>query len=188
MWAALAQEKSHRKQLGFATTRRFLAQGVYSWLHARGGYLSSLPRLPNATTETPNIRSSSVHNGKCRGMLLAERGMLLAKGHGESPRLEGLMSKFAIGQKVVCVRDDWKNAFFGLSVRETGERYPVKDGVYTVIGHDWLLLADRPGLIIAEVNSDCIWAEQNFRPIEPRKTDISVFKKLLVNPKEKIDA
>ena len=100
------------------------------------------------------------------------------------------MSEFAIGQKIVCVRDDWKNAVFGLSVRETGERYPAKDGVYTVIGHDWLLLADRPGVMIAEVNSDCIWAEQNFRPIEPRKTDISVFKKLLVNPnpKEKIDA
>ena len=98
------------------------------------------------------------------------------------------MSEFAIGQRVVCVCDDWENAFFGLSVRETGERYPVKDGVYTVIGHDWLLLADRPGLIIAEVNSDCIWAEQNFRPIEPRKTDISVFQKLLVNPKKKIDA
>ena len=98
------------------------------------------------------------------------------------------MSKFAIGQKIVCVRDDWKNPFFGLSVRETGERYPVKDGVYTVIGHEWLILADLPGVMIAEVNNDCIWAEQNFRPIEPRKTDISVFQKFLVNPKEKIDA
>ena len=97
------------------------------------------------------------------------------------------MSEFAIGQKIVCVRDDWKNSVFGSSVRETGERHPVKDGVYTVIGHDWLLLADRPGVIIAEVNNDCIWAEQNFRPIEP-KTDISVFQKLLVNPKQKIDA
>jgi len=93
------------------------------------------------------------------------------------------MSKFAIGEKIVCVRDDWKNPFFGLSVRETGERYPVKDGVHTVIGHDWLLLSDLPGVMIAEVNNDSIWAEQNFRPIEPRKTDISVFKKLLVNPK-----
>ena len=98
------------------------------------------------------------------------------------------MSKFAIGQKIVCVRDDWKTALFGLSVRETGERYPVKDGVYTVIGHDRLLLSDLPGIMIAEVNNDCIWAEQNFRPIEPRNTDISVFKKLLVSPKEKIDA
>ena len=80
------------------------------------------------------------------------------------------MSEFAIGQKIVCVRDDWKNSVFGSSVREAGERYPVKDGIYTVIGHDWLLLADRPGVIIAEVNNDCIWAEQNFRPIEPRKT------------------
>src|SRR6516225_9566015 len=70
----------------------------------------------------------------------------------------GLMSEFAIGQKIVCVRDDWKNSVFGSSVRETGERHPVKDGVYTVIGHDWLLLADRPGVIIAEVNNDCIWA------------------------------
>jgi hypothetical protein len=98
------------------------------------------------------------------------------------------MSEFAIGQRIVCVCDDWKNAFFGLSVRETGERYPVKDGIYTVIGHDWLMLADRPGVIIAEVNNDCIWAEQNFRLIEPRKTDISVFQKLLVNPKKKVDA
>src|SRR6516162_8293892 len=95
------------------------------------------------------------------------------------------MSEFAIGQKIVCVCDDWKNAFFG-SVRETGERYPMKNGVYTVIGHDWLLLADRPGVMIAEVNNDCIWAEQNFRPIEPRKTDISIFQKLLVNPKQKL--
>ena len=97
------------------------------------------------------------------------------------------MSEFAIGQKIVCVCDDWKNAFFG-SVRETGERYPVKDRIYSVIGHDWLLLADRPGVVIAEVNNDCIWAEQNFRPIDPRTTDISVFQKLLVNPEEKIDA
>jgi hypothetical protein len=102
--------------------------------------------------------------------------------------LEGLMSEFALGQKVVCVRDDWKNDFFGLSVRDTGERYPVKDGVYTVTGHDWLLLADLPGVMIAEVSNDCIWAEQNFRSIEPRKTNISVFKKLLVNPRDKIDA
>ena len=97
------------------------------------------------------------------------------------------MSEFAIGQKIVCVCDDWKNAFLK-SVRGTGERYPVKDGVYTVIGHDWLLLADRPGVMIAEVNNDCIWAEQNFRPIDPRTTDISVFQKLLVNPEEKINA
>ena len=68
------------------------------------------------------------------------------------------MSKFAIGEKIVCVRDDWKNPFFGLSVRETGERYPVKDGVHTVIGHDWLLLSDLPGVMIAEVNNDSIWA------------------------------
>ena len=64
----------------------------------------------------------------------------------------------------------------------------MKDGVYTVIGHELLLLADRPGVIIAEVNNDCIWAEQHFRPIEPRKTDISVFQELLVTPQEKIDA
>ena len=96
------------------------------------------------------------------------------------------MSEFAIGQKIVCVCDDWKNPFFRLSVRQTGERYPMKNGVYTVIGHDWLLLADRPGVMIAEVNNDCIWAEQNFRPIEPRKTDISIFQKLLVNSKQKL--
>ena len=93
------------------------------------------------------------------------------------------MSAFAIGQKIVCVRDDWKNEFLGLSVSETDERYPVKDAVYTVIGHDWLLLADLPGVLIAEVDNDCIWAEQNFRPVEPRKTDIAVFKDLLVKPK-----
>ena len=87
------------------------------------------------------------------------------------------MSEFAIGQKIVCVCDDWKNSVFGSPVRET-----------TVIGHDWLLLANRPGVIIAEVNNDRIWAEQNFRPIEPRKTDIAVFQKLLVNPRAKIDA
>jgi len=98
------------------------------------------------------------------------------------------MSEFAIGQKVVCVRDDWKNDFLEVSVRETGEKYPVKDGVYTVMGHDWLLLANLPGIIIGEVDNDCIWAEQNFRPIEPTKTDISAFKKLLANPKQKIDA
>jgi hypothetical protein len=98
------------------------------------------------------------------------------------------MSEFAIGQKIVCVCDDWKNSVFGSSVRQTGERYPVKDGVYTVIGHDWLFLADLPGVVIAEVNNDCIWAEQNFRPLEPRNTDISIFKQLLVNPKEKIEA
>jgi hypothetical protein len=98
------------------------------------------------------------------------------------------MSKFAIGQKVVCVRDDWKNDFFGMSVKETGETYPVKNGIYTVRGYDWLLLADLPGIMITEVNNDCIWAERNFRPIELRKTDISIFRKLLISPKEKINA
>ena len=93
-----------------------------------------------------------------------------------------------MGRRSFAVCDDWKNSVFGSSVRETGERFPVKDGVYTVIGHDWLLIADQPGVMIAEINNDCIWAEQNFRPLELRKTDISVFKKLLVNPKEKIEA
>jgi hypothetical protein len=97
------------------------------------------------------------------------------------------MSEFAIGQKIICVCDDWENAL-GLSVKETGERYPVKDSIYTVTGHDWLLLADRPGVMIAEVNNDCIWAEQNFRPIEPRMTDISILRKFLVDPKAKIEA
>jgi hypothetical protein len=75
-----------------------------------------------------------------------------------------------------------------VSVTETGERYPVKDGVYTIMGQDWLLLADLPGIMIAEVDNDCIWAERDFWPIDPRKTDISVFKKVLANPKEQIDA
>ena len=95
------------------------------------------------------------------------------------------MSAFAIGQKIVCVRDNWKNDFLGVSTIETGESYPVKGLVYTVIGHEWLLLADLPGVLIAEVDNDCIWAEQNFRPVEPRKTDIAVFKELLVNQKIK---
>jgi hypothetical protein len=96
------------------------------------------------------------------------------------------MSEFAIGQKIVCVCDDWKNVL-RMSVKETGERYPVKDGVYTVVGRNWLLLANLPGVVIAEVNNDSIWAEQNFRPLESKKTDISIFQKLLVNPKKKID-
>ena len=45
------------------------------------------------------------------------------------------MSEFAIGQKIVCVRDDWKNSVFGSSVRETGE---------TTSGEGRRLHCDRP--------------------------------------------
>lgn len=99
---------------------------------------------------------------------------------------------FKVGQKVVCINDDW---FEHPSWADVAHK-PVKGQIYTVRDIDQLPLAlgfDIPGLHLIELTNptqfwyfgmDIFVAEisfesDRFRPLEEKKTDISAFTSLL---------
>jgi hypothetical protein len=89
-----------------------------------------------------------------------------------------------IGQKVVCVNDNW-------SYPETeGELYPRKDVIYTIRNiEQGLSLPQYVFLRFNELKNpvkqfkvrkcEVSFVETNFRPLEENKTDISVFKRIV---------
>lgn len=87
--------------------------------------------------------------------------------------------QFHVGQKVVCIRKGpWP------SPRECdGDPMPEFNHIYTVTEMEWR--QGRCGLILAELHpDDCHWSKY-FQPVQTRKTDISIFKALLVPTKSK---
>lgn len=104
---------------------------------------------------------------------------------------------FSIGQKVVCIGENWE-FYEELLPRIT---LPIKDAVYTIrdirpsmYGSDYL------GLLLEEITNP-IMAEgpfmlepsldaTSFRPLVEQKTDISIFQKITdkVFKREKLDA
>jgi hypothetical protein len=95
---------------------------------------------------------------------------------------------FYIGQKVVCIGDDWIPICAGLPDLVNAPR---KNGIYTIRGFvQWehglgLLLA---GIInpVNESGFEPSFDHESFRPLLERKTDISVFQALL-NTKELVE-
>lgn len=100
---------------------------------------------------------------------------------------------FHVGQKVVCINDNF-NGGFG------DETDPVKGGIYTIRdirpwrnGHD-------AGFLFFEINNlarhyeggfmECSYNVKKFKPLEERKTDISSLVALLnpINHKQLEDA
>lgn len=84
---------------------------------------------------------------------------------------------FHVGQKVVCVddkpRDDWRPTFLK------------KGSIYTIT---WVYCVPAgSGVLLYEVENpypDRLgWYSDRFRPIEERKTDITVFQKMLTPKK-----
>ena len=86
---------------------------------------------------------------------------------------------FRVGQKVVCI-DASKRRLLGVWAADI----PVKGCVYTVDG--FLEHPLGPGLILVEIKNDIdehggAYDARRFRPVVERKTDISVFTRLLVS-------
>lgn len=98
---------------------------------------------------------------------------------------------FRVGQKVVCICDDVPK-FFG------DEQVPNKGAVYTVRAvFDGI--TDRLGVYLYEINNAHMierWGGDTepgfsahiFRPVVERKTDISIFQRMLIPSKQGIEA
>ena len=106
------------------------------------------------------------------------------------------MSSFRIGQKVVCVDDEWdKNHRLVLSI--PGMRFPKRGHIYTVreffvdpTGGVSLRLVELVNVVVqyAEGTFEPGWGCRRFRPVVDRKTDISIFTDLLKTSKQKVPA
>jgi hypothetical protein len=89
---------------------------------------------------------------------------------------------FRVGQKVVCV--DSATRFI------PGSTGLVEGAIYTVIETGVGLFCGELWITVAEVaaRSDEGFFANRFRPVVERKTDISIFKKMLTPKHERADA
>jgi hypothetical protein len=100
------------------------------------------------------------------------------------------MTALRIGQRVVCIKDNW----IGM---HDGEVAPCKDAIYTVreiipslrFPEDFYLrlneIKNPPLHPLCPHGPECAFNAQAFRPIIERKTDISVFLAMLVPAKQR---
>lgn len=108
-----------------------------------------------------------------------------------------------VGMKVVCVNDRYKcvliyRRWFGWRKSERIILHNLNRGdVYTVTGMDKIVLKDgrdHVGVFLAEAQHfdtggpSLSFPAQLFRPVQTRKTDISVFTKLLKGKRVEVDA
>lgn len=91
------------------------------------------------------------------------------------------------GDKVVCIRDDFLEGYAHIETR------PVVGGIYTIREIDpnypkaksaclvalRLVEIRNPVLPYIEGEYEAAWNYERFRPVEPRKTDISIFTDML---------
>lgn len=102
------------------------------------------------------------------------------------------MCNFRVGQKVVCIRDDFARD------RYAGVRYPEHGKVYTLrtVEFDdryqltFVRLAEicNPVLMYQGGMTEVSFDAEAFRPIVERKTDISIFKAMLTPKTEQVPA
>lgn len=98
------------------------------------------------------------------------------------------MFDYEVGKQVVCVKDDWRHAFWPMP-----PNVPVKDCVYTIrmmfedLGSLWLMFEElrNPSMFPPEMSAMSQYGEPgfvsiHFRPV--RKTSIEDIKKLCVDP------
>lgn len=93
---------------------------------------------------------------------------------------------FRVGQKVVCVDDEWGD--FGWcgekAVKHNLHRLPMINEVLTIrLIH---AKADQVFLGFHEIPV-ATWSFIKFRPLSEKQTDISIFKALLTPSKEKVE-
>lgn len=106
-----------------------------------------------------------------------------------------------IGQKVVCINDDWPPMWRDHWMTTCAPEFPVKGQVYTIRAIVTRAIGDA-GLRFVEIKNpevNCVFEGQSivaeivfrasyFRPLVERKTDISIFTRLLTPQKESVDA
>jgi len=95
------------------------------------------------------------------------------------------MTDFHVGQRVVCVDDEGfkRPAFYGCEI------FPVKDNIYTIrqiapspegeAGFHLFEIVNKPRAYLIGCVEPYFLARR-FRPLQERKTDISIFENLLV--------
>jgi hypothetical protein len=103
--------------------------------------------------------------------------------------------KFVVGQKVVCIDDQvgtnepMASSYNPLDGLTVGQVYTIRwIGMYK-----GFYLKEFVGVRVVEIKRDvdpsegveCCFRASRFKPLEKKKTDISVFKKLLVSSKKK---
>jgi len=107
-----------------------------------------------------------------------------------------------VGMRVVCVNDSWGSVTMGGF--ELPTRVPMMNEVLTIVGLEWGLsgVKDDPrswdvegvfltfdGITLRQSNNgfscNIKWAAWHFRPLEERKSDISVFTSMLTGAKER---
>ena len=98
---------------------------------------------------------------------------------------------FRVGQKVVCVDDDFINKNL---CAEIPPNLPCLNTVYTVreIINDWgrefLRLCEITNAVAAGIGVEPAFSIKRFRPVVERKTDISIFTAMLNPSKQKVRA
>lgn len=94
---------------------------------------------------------------------------------------------FHVGQKVVCINDDWTHP-----LRRLVGTVPRKGAIYHVRGFDrfapaFIYLVEIVNMVPPTFTSEPAFLAESFRPIVERKTDISIFTKLLApNPDARV--
>lgn len=107
------------------------------------------------------------------------------------------MSKFHIGQKVVCIGLPWPDhawiaASFGTQFPEPGKIYTIRwVGVSERDGNAYVRLGEiiNPIIVVPPwEQGEARFGARRFRPLVTRKTDISVFTALLNTSKQGVPA
>lgn len=116
--------------------------------------------------------------------------------------------KFYVGQKIVCINDDWSNWKDSDAINETVPNRPVKGQKYTIREIKIITYLNiessgikmiTPGILFQEItNPTWLWDSgeigeyyfwhKRFAPLEEKKkdTDISIFRTILDNVNNKI--
>lgn len=93
---------------------------------------------------------------------------------------------FRVGMKVVCVDGD--TVFFGNRLAGWNGDPPITGKIYTVHAIEFCERYQQPVLRLVEIRNELGYWVNRFRPIVERKTDISIFTKMLTPSDEKIGA
>lgn len=87
-----------------------------------------------------------------------------------------------IGQKVVCIDDDWWWVMPSGAKERMSPPNPIKDEIYTITyvePCDWLQYGGGQNFLLSLKGFDRRYSHRHFRVMQERKTDISVFEAAL---------
>lgn len=88
------------------------------------------------------------------------------------------MTHWFVGQKVVCIDDDWRHRNFVIRLIMKFIRLPRKRGQY-IISALTIMESGRIGLKLWGFNPAAVFLSDCFRPLVETKTDISIFTSIL---------